>query len=510
MADHCSEAALTRSPGARRANPSMDEIHRVPAPAAPRLGRPVVRARVSAAARLAGPVAGGLTALGLSWNSGTPLESTALAVVALLAGTVVAGGEPGWARLLPLMGALARALGALLGGAVLLFLASTGVLVGLGTADAWIIALVSLVASLALAPAARTAVERRQVAPIAVIGSARSAESLDREIRLSGIHDYRVVGRVTYPGDAYVGDGDVPVLGDLSDLGSIVERHGVSLLLMAGETPRMTVFEEVARSCLHLPVHLRELSGFYEEAFGHVAVAEINAAWFQWIVHPNYRARSLPGERLFDVVIAGVAGLVALPLVAVFALLIRRDGGPVLFRQVRIGEGGRRFMIYKLRTMRDGAAGEWATAVDSRVTPIGRFLRRTHLDELPQVLNVLRGEMSIVGPRPEQPEFVDRLETVIPFYQRRHLMRPGLTGWAQVRCGYAGSDVGSAWKVCHDLYYLKHRSVSLNLVILGETLRTVVADRQYSAQPATVDFILAPTRTALDAGPRQARPRTAS
>ncbi len=117
------------------------------------------------------------------------------------------------------------------------------------------------------------------------------------------------------------------------------------------------------------------------------------------------------------------------------------------------------------------------------------------------MLNVLRGEMSVVGPRPEQPAFVDRLETVVPFYQRRHLMKPGLTGWAQVRCGYAGSEIGSAWKVCHDLYYLKHRSLALNLVILCETVRTLVADPQYTAEPASVDFILAPTRTPLDAGP---------
>ena len=141
-------------------------------------------------------------------------------------------------------------------------------------------------------------------------------------------------------------------------------------------------------------------------------------------------------------------------------LLIRRDGGPALFAQVRIGEGGQRFRLHKLRTMRVGAdaSAQWACPDDPRITRIGAWLRRTHLDELPQLVNVLRGEMSLVGPRPEQPEFVDRLEQILPFYQRRHLMRPGITGWAQVRCGYAGSDVGSAWKLCHDLYYAKHRS----------------------------------------------------
>jgi hypothetical protein len=108
--------------------------------------------------------------------------------------------------------------------------------------------------------------------------------------------------------------------------------------------------------------------------------------------------------------------------------------------------------------------------------------------------------MSIVGPRPEQPEFVEHLEKLVPFYARRHLVRPGLTGWAQVRCGYAGSDLGSAWKVAHDLFYLKHRSFRLNLVILGETLRTLVADPQYAAEPTSVEFILAPTRTECEGG----------
>jgi lipopolysaccharide/colanic/teichoic acid biosynthesis glycosyltransferase len=124
------------------------------------------------------------------------------------------------------------------------------------------------------------------------------------------------------------------------------------------------------------------------------------------------------------------------------------------------------------------------------VTRLGRVLRRTHLDELPQLINVLRGEMTLVGPRPEQPEFVDRLEQTVPYYSRRHLIRPGITGWAQVRCGYAGSDLGSAWKLCHDLYYLKHRSFALDVAIIAETLRTLVADRQYGIEPAGVSFIV--------------------
>jgi lipopolysaccharide/colanic/teichoic acid biosynthesis glycosyltransferase len=179
-----------------------------------------------------------------------------------------------------------------------------------------------------------------------------------------------------------------------------------------------------------------------------------------------------------DLAFALVAGVAALPLLAVLALIIRRDGGPVFFRQMRIGEHGLPFTLYKLRTMRGEADGvlRWSTEDDPRVTPVGRLLRRTHVDELPQLLNVLRGEMSIVGPRPEVPEFVERLEQQLEFYPRRHLVKPGITGWAQVRCGYAGSDIGSAWKLCHDLYYLKHRSLALDLMIVAETARMLFVE----------------------------------
>jgi lipopolysaccharide/colanic/teichoic acid biosynthesis glycosyltransferase len=176
-------------------------------------------------------------------------------------------------------------------------------------------------------------------------------------------------------------------------------------------------------------------------------------------------------KRAADLVILGLVGVLSLPLLAVLAYLVRLDGGPVLYVQTRIGERGRPFRIYKLRTMRlaEDQPAAWATDDDPRVTQLGRVLRRTHLDELPQLWNIVRGEMSFVGPRPEQAPFVDHLEHVLPFYQRRHLIRPGLTGWAQVRCGYASSDAASAMKLCNDLYYYKHRSLRVDLLVLCET-----------------------------------------
>jgi lipopolysaccharide/colanic/teichoic acid biosynthesis glycosyltransferase len=219
-------------------------------------------------------------------------------------------------------------------------------------------------------------------------------------------------------------------------------------------------------------VQYRELSAFYEDVFGNVPTAEINAAWFAHLANADARHPSPLAKRAFDVCVALGVGVLTLPVVACAAILIRAGGGPAIFAQERIGEGGRSFRMYKLRTMRVGSGDEtaWAQERDPRTTPIGRFLRRTHIDELPQLWNVLRGEMSLVGPRPEQLGFVVHLEATLPFYQRRHLIRPGLTGWAQVRCGYAGSEAGAAWKLCNDLYYVKYRSFGLDLLVLLETL----------------------------------------
>jgi lipopolysaccharide/colanic/teichoic acid biosynthesis glycosyltransferase len=327
---------------------------------------------------------------------------------------------------------------------------------------------------------------------LAFIGSPASATRLARALEAVGSRQYLLVGRIAGTDELPLGAGDLEVLGRLGGLSSLVVEHDIDLLVMGADAPRLTVFAEVADSCLHLPVRLVELSVLFEEAFGHVPTAEINAAWFQCLADPRARVSTGPLKRAIDIVGASVALVLTLPLLPILIVLIRRDGGPGLFTQVRIGEGGRRFRLHKLRTMAIGAdaSAQWACPDDPRTTRIGAILRRTHLDELPQLVNVMRGEMSLVGPRPEQPVFVDRLEQMLPFYQRRHLMRPGITGWAQIRCGYAGSDVGSAWKLCHDLYYAKHRSIGVDLLILCETFATLFFAREPVMHPDSVALIL--------------------
>jgi exopolysaccharide biosynthesis polyprenyl glycosylphosphotransferase len=443
---------------------------------------------------LLAPLAGAVAFSLLTESGGAPYEAGMVAFVSFFFGAFLIRREGRWTSLLTFMALVSRVAAPALGAVALAIVSGVTDLPGV-TVPAVVGA---FLAASAFEVASSIAVQRYWVPEpsirVAVIGSAHAATSLARELELSGVTRYTVCGRVGAPGlPDSDGPDEVVKIGELGDLGDVVAANRIHLIVMTSEVPRLSVFNEIAATCLHLPVRLWELSGFYEEVFGHVPVAEINASWFQYIMHPNYRYSPPASKRVLDLFVSLTVGLFSLPLIALFALLIRRDGGPVFFKQVRIGEGGHPFTVYKLRTMKQGvssAAAQWADADDPRVTKVGRLLRRTHLDELPQLINVIRGEMSVVGPRPEQPEFVDRLERWVPFYTRRHLLKPGITGWAQVRCGYAGSDFGSAWKLCHDLYYLKHRSTALDLVILGETIRTLIADRQYAVEPSNVSFIL--------------------
>jgi exopolysaccharide biosynthesis polyprenyl glycosylphosphotransferase len=418
-----------------------------------------------------------------------PFEAMVLTLLAFACAAFIVPERRSWAALLPFMRAPLVMLSPLLGSLALVGVNAVTGLPGLGALEMAAVAGAAAAGSVGCYLSGFGFRSQTQLRT-AVIGSLRSATDLARELHLVGIPGYSVVGRVAVGEGLAPVDGEVPTLGALGGLAEVIESNSIDLLVMTSDAPRFRVFEELSTTCLHLPVRLWELSSFYEDIFGHVPVAEINAAWFQYIMHPKFRTVAPASKRAVDIVVSLFAALIALPMMAVFAFLISRDGGPVLFKQTRIGESGRSLTLYKLRTMKVADPhAQWASPDDPRVTTIGRVLRSTHLDELPQLLNVLRGEMSLVGPRPEQPDFVLKLEEVLPFYQRRHLLKPGLTGWAQVRCGYAGSDVGSAWKLSHDLYYLKHRSMAFDLAILGETIRTLFADRRFSIEPKWVPFI---------------------
>jgi exopolysaccharide biosynthesis polyprenyl glycosylphosphotransferase len=266
-----------------------------------------------------------------------------------------------------------------------------------------------------------------------------------------------------------------PFRGYADDIATVLNEHAVDEIIVGSELASNAVVGQAVAAGLEARCRVTDQATFVEKLRGEVPAESITAEWFLRADvqnHGNYEAF----KRVVDLATAAAGLLVTLPLWPLFVLLIRLDSrGPALFKQTRVGRHGRCFKIHKFRTMRldaerDGA--RWAAAHDTRVTRVGRFLRRSRMDELPQLLNVLRGDMSLVGPRPERPEFVRNLEQLLPHYRLRHVVKPGLTGWAQIHYGYGSSVADAHRKLCYDLYYLKHRSLDLDLTILIRTLGT--------------------------------------
>jgi exopolysaccharide biosynthesis polyprenyl glycosylphosphotransferase len=267
-------------------------------------------------------------------------------------------------------------------------------------------------------------------------------------------------------------DAEVPLLGGLAELGPIVEAQQPDLVVLTDER----TYADAVERLLDVPApHFRVigLAGFFEHVFGRVPIEHVSTAWFMSILHLKQPVYARWTKRTFDILLAAIGLLVVSPVFVAVALAVRTTGRPILYRQTRVGEGGRLFTIYKFRTMVPDAeanGARFACEGDARTTKCGRFLRRTHLDELPQLWNVLRGDMAIVGPRPERPEFVEVLEQTVPFWTRRSLVTPGVTGWAQLKCGYATEQYEMAEKLSYDLWYLRHRSLVVDLAICLETV----------------------------------------
>jgi exopolysaccharide biosynthesis polyprenyl glycosylphosphotransferase len=264
-------------------------------------------------------------------------------------------------------------------------------------------------------------------------------------------------------------------------LDDLVRTHGVAEVILG---PRATLTSALMPALLRWQergVEVVPMTTEHEHVLMRVPIADLEPDWMFTSLPEWVRARdaSRAAKRLVDILCGAVGLVVLLVATPVVALLtVVTSGRPVFYRQRRLGPGGRDFDVLKFRTMVQGAEAEgprWAGKDDPRVTRVGRWLRRSRLDELPQVLNVLRGDMSMVGPRPERPEFAELLERQIPFYRTRLMVRPGLTGWAQVNMPYGDSVEGAALKLEYDLYYIKHRSLLFDLWIVLRTAGTVFA-----------------------------------
>jgi sugar transferase (PEP-CTERM system associated) len=273
------------------------------------------------------------------------------------------------------------------------------------------------------------------------------------------------------------------IIGTVDQIPTIVRQRRVDRVVVSLADARGKLsMDQLLRMKLEDGVRFDHLASVYEAYTGKIAVENLRPSWLVFS-EGFVKRRSLDlAKRVTDVLIASVGLVLASPLLALSALAIRLSSpGPVLYHQQRVGQNGRLFTIHKFRSMgtdAEAATGAvWATSSDPRVTPVGRILRRTRLDELPQLWNVLRGNMSFVGPRPERPEFVSNLTKQIPFYGQRHVVRPGLTGWAQVRHSYGSTIDDALLKLQYELFYIKHMSLTFDLFILFETVKTVLVRR---------------------------------
>jgi exopolysaccharide biosynthesis polyprenyl glycosylphosphotransferase len=317
-----------------------------------------------------------------------------------------------------------------------------------------------------------------------VIGTGWAAETILKTIANEAPNEYQIVGCIGDSSTTAPMVGGRPVLGTGTELPNIVrEREIAELILAFGSDLPSDVFQGIM-ACYEIGITMIPMPLLYEQITGRVPIEHIGAQ--QWTIVLPIEGRTvaftvyLSAKRAFDILFAMIGLLcfaIALPIIA---LVMTIDSpGPIFYQQERVGRGGRSFKVIKLRSMIPDAerqtGAKWATADDPRITRVGRILRKTRLDEVPQLVNVLRGEMSVVGPRPERPIFVEKLTQQIPFYRTRLVVNPGLTGWAQVRYKYGNTTEDALVKLQYDLYYIRHQSLTLDLLIMLRTVGKVLA-----------------------------------
>lgn len=315
---------------------------------------------------------------------------------------------------------------------------------------------------------------------VIVLGTGPEAQVVEKSLRAD---DFRVVGFYPVRGDAVT---KVPhsrlVPTDVSLVDTIRKLKVNEIIVAVGERRGGAMPLNELLECKLAGVRVLDLSSYFERALGQVHLDSLRASWL--IFGDGFRQGVIRTfiKRVFDIVVAAILLVLALPVMLVTALVILMEGGfPIFYRQERVGRAGRVFRVTKFRSMRQDAEGDgtprWAASNDDRITRVGRFIRKYRIDELPQLLNVLKGDMSLVGPRPERPFFVDQLTQSIPFYAARHSVKPGLTGWAQVRYHYGATLDDAANKLQFDLYYVKNHTLFLDLVVLFETVVVVVTGK---------------------------------
>ncbi len=310
-----------------------------------------------------------------------------------------------------------------------------------------------------------------------VLGEGECASAIIETIRTRKEAGMEVVGWSS-PSDDKAGrkSGFASAIEDIATLKPPIDRIVVALQERRGELPVDALLSMRFRG-----VAIEEGGSLLEKLSGKMQLEGLRPSNLLFCEGFRMKPSQQVAQHIASTLVAAIGLLLFLPFFPIVVLLVRcSSSGPIFFSQTRVGLGGRLFSVYKFRTMYvdaelDGA--KWATKNDPRTTRIGQFLRKTRLDEVPQLWNVLRGDMSFVGPRPERPEFIQLLSEQLPFYDLRHMIRPGLTGWAQVRYGYGATLAESREKLAYDLYYLKHKSLGLDLLIMFETIKIILRRR---------------------------------
>jgi exopolysaccharide biosynthesis polyprenyl glycosylphosphotransferase len=316
-----------------------------------------------------------------------------------------------------------------------------------------------------------------------IVGAGVSGQTIVQTIRENLGPDYQLVGYIdddsSKQGQVFEG---LPVIGTRRDLASLVEDKDVSEVILAITRDLPPELFRALMDCQEQGAQITPMPLLYEEITGKVPVEHIGDNWpvVLPLDHASTRGFFPLFKRVMDLSIAAIGLTVLVILLPLVALALYVDSpGPIFYTQERVGKGGKTFRLIKFRSMIPHAEKEgeavWAKEDDPRITRVGRFLRFTRLDELPQFINVLKREMSVVGPRPERPEFVAELEEQIPFYRVRHSVKPGMAGWGLVKYGYTDSVEDALEKVQYDLYYIKHQSIYLDLLILAKTIGAMIS-----------------------------------
>lgn len=316
---------------------------------------------------------------------------------------------------------------------------------------------------------------------VLIIGLNEETLKLAREINSSPQLGLKVVGIINEGETKLEPNGilDVEILNPPHSLPGLIKIKKVKTIITALNPHHNPELVNKLYECIPLKIYFFDLPTFIEKFTGKIPVNSIGQIWFLENLKESQKVIYEICKRTVDIVLSFISLSLAIPFLPILCLIVKMDSqGSFLFMQNRTGRLGKKFLAIKIRTMYKNSESngpQWAAKNDPRVTRVGKFMRKTRLDEIPQLINILRGEMSFIGPRPERPEFIEKLENKIPYYNERLLVKPGLTGWAQVNFPYGSSDADALEKLQYDLYYIKNRSAMLDTSILLKTIKTVLS-----------------------------------